>query len=193
MYETITNYNKIEELKYALGFDNCFAPDRESRGGGIAFLWHKTKSCTISNYSRNHIDVEVDDLRHGKWRLTGFYGFPEGSRRKDSWNLIRQLSNLSNLPWCIIGDFNDILTTTEKKGRTDRAPWLIHGFRDVIQDAGLTDIYMEGYNFTWFKSLGTDRAMEEKHDKDLANDSWFNLFQRPTLNASLLPRLIIIH
>jgi exonuclease III len=55
LYETMTNYNKIEELKYALGFDNCFAPDRESRGGGIAFLWHKAKSCTISNYSRNHM------------------------------------------------------------------------------------------------------------------------------------------
>jgi len=137
----------------------------------------------VVNYSLNHIDVEVDDPRHGKWRMTGFYGFPEGSSRKDSWNLIRQLSTLSNLPWCIIRDFNDILVASEKKGRTDRAPWLINGFRVAVQGAGLIDIFMEGYNFTWFKSLGTSRAVEEKLDRALANDKWLTMFPNASLEC----------
>jgi exonuclease III len=121
LYETMTTLNKIEELKYLLGYDCCFASDREGRGGGIAFLWRESLNCTITNYSLNHIDIEINDLRHGKWRLTGFYGYPEGNRRKASWDLLRQLSRMSNLPWCIIGDFNDILSASEKKGRTERA------------------------------------------------------------------------
>lgn len=31
-------------------------------------------------------------------------------------------------------------------------------------DAGLVDVPMNGYPFTWFKSLGTDREVEEKLD-----------------------------
>lgn len=131
----------------------------------------------------NHIDVEVNDPRHGKWRLTGFYGYPESSRRKSFWNLIRQLSTLSNLLWGIIGDFNDILSASEKIGKTDRAHWLIQGFRDAIQDAGLIDLFMEGYNFTWFKSLGTSRAVEEKLDRALATDSWLAMFPNASLEC----------
>jgi len=102
---------------------------------------------------QNHIDVEVDDLLIGKWRLTGFYGSPENGRRKESWAFLKNLAGTSSLPWCVIGDFNDILSSEEKKGRSERAPWLICGFRQAVLDAGLFDLHMTGYAFTWFKSL----------------------------------------
>jgi hypothetical protein len=172
----MTNANKIEELKYVLGFDSCFTVDREGRGGGVAFLWKNSLKCHIMNYSLNHVDIEVVDELRGNWRITGFYGFPEGGRRRDSWNFLRQLSQTSQLPWCIIGDFNDILSSDEKKGRTNRPDWLINGFRDAVVDAGLLDIEMSGYPFTWFKSLGTARAVEEKLDRALANEVWCNMF-----------------
>ena len=35
---------------------------------------------------------------------------------------------------------------------------------------------MEGYPFTWFKSLDTPRAVEERLDKAIANNEWFRLF-----------------
>jgi len=183
LYETMTNYNKIDELKYVLGFDYCFAPDRKGRGGGIAFLWQKSLNCSITNYYLNHVDVEIIDPCHGKWRLTGFYGYPEGSRRKASWNLLRNLASLSNLPWCILGDFNDILSTSEKKSKSERAPWLINGFHQAVLDAGLIDSHMEGYNFTWFKSLGTNRAVEEKLDRALATDGSLTVFPNSRLDC----------
>jgi len=62
----MTNYNKIEELKYLLGFDFYFATDRDRKGGGIAFLWRKSINCVIFNYSLNHVDVEANDPCHGK-------------------------------------------------------------------------------------------------------------------------------
>jgi len=42
---------------------------------------------------------------------------------------------------------------------------------------------MDGYAFTWFKSLGTDRAVEEKLDRAMANDSWFDKFQNAKLEC----------
>jgi hypothetical protein len=179
----MTHLNKIENLRYALEYDYCFTVDRDGRGGGVAVMWRKVVNCSITNYSLNHIDIEIDDLQRGKWRLTGFYGYPEGSRRRDSWNFLRQLSNASQLPWCIIGDFNDILSSDEKQGRSQRPQWLINGFREAVSDSGLVDIHWKGYPFTWFKSLGTERAVEEKLDRAMANDIWCNMFQYATVEC----------
>ncbi|PNX90114.1 endonuclease/exonuclease/phosphatase family protein, partial [Trifolium pratense] len=185
--ETLVHRNKIEELRILLGFENCFAVDREGRGGGVALLWKSTIHCNITNYSSNHINVEIDDAHRGTWRLTGFYGYPGGSRRRDSWNFLRRLSQSSQLPWCIIGDFNDILDAIEKKGRSERPNWLINGFRQAVLDSGLSDVHMDGYPFTWFKSLGTPRAVEERLDRALANEAWFQLFPNAKLENLVAP------
>ena len=37
-------------------------------------------------------------------------------KRRDSWQLLRGLKARSDLPWCVIGDFNDLLAQGEKKG-----------------------------------------------------------------------------
>ena len=118
--ETLVFRNKIEKFRYILGFDNCFVFNRQGRSGGLAFFWRNSFNYRILNYSQNHINIEVDEGFKGKWQLTGYYAFPEGRRRRNSWNFIRQLSRNTSLPWCIIGDFNDILHAHEKKGRTER-------------------------------------------------------------------------
>jgi hypothetical protein len=185
--ETLVHINKIEEFRYMLGYDYCFAPDRVGRGGGIALFWRKTINCTIVNYSSNHINAKIEENNNNSWLLTGFYGYPEGGRRRDSWNFIRQLAGSTNLPWCIFGDFNDILHAQEKKGRTERSNWLIRGFRQAVTDAGLIDMHMEGYPFTWFKSLGTPRVVEEKLDRAMANEAWMQLFPHARLENLVAP------
>jgi len=131
-----------------LGFDNCFAVSSIGRSGGLALFWQNSFNCTVLNYSNNHINVEVNDSSRGHWQLTGFYGFPESGQRRDSWNFLRSLSNNISLPWCILGDFNDILDVNEKRGGFVRVRWLINGFRHAVSDAGLVDVFMEGYPFT---------------------------------------------
>ncbi|WJX95852.1 hypothetical protein P8452_77121 [Trifolium repens] len=141
--ETLSTSNKMEEFRCLLGYDSCFSVDCEGHSGGLAFLWRAPFSCSIINFSANHINDEVQDNINGNWRLTGFYGFPGSGRRRDSWKFLRHLSQVSSLPWCIIGDFNDILSAIEKKGRAKRSPWLINGFRSAVSDSGLTDVHME--------------------------------------------------
>jgi len=86
-----------------------------------------------------------------------------------------------------MGDFNDILHADEKKGRATRPNWLIRGFRQAVQDAGLIDVHMEGYPFTWFKSLGTNRAVEEKLDRALVTSSWLQMFLNVKLENLVAP------
>jgi len=58
------------------------------------------------------------------------------------------LSNQYAGPWCIFGDFNDIMDDNEKRGHTSRLRWLINGFRQAVLDAGFSDLPVEGYPFT---------------------------------------------
>lgn len=138
-------------------------------------MWQKATNYNIQNYSRNFIDMVVEDSICGKWRLIRFYGYPEGNRRRNSLDLIHHLSSRSTLSWCIVGDFNDIFPPEEKRGRVQQPNWLINGFRQAVLDEGLVDVPMQGYLFTWFKILGCDKVVEEKLDKTLVNNEWCSL------------------
>lgn len=95
LVETISFANKIEELRVRFGFDYCFSVDRVSRSGGLAVLWKRSLQCEISGYSQHHIDVIFLENGSASWRLSCFYGYPERTRRRDSWNLIHRSASIS--------------------------------------------------------------------------------------------------
>ncbi|MCH80235.1 hypothetical protein A2U01_0001001 [Trifolium medium] len=186
--ETLVHANKIEEIRVGLGFDAFFAVDRIGRSGGLAILWRQPFVCNLINYSTNFINMEVTHPTYPSWRLTGFYGYPENERRRDSWDLLRTLSQDNTLPWCIIGDFNDILSNEEKRSKVDHPPWRIRGFRDAIQDSNLVDIPLIGYPFTWIKGRGGDDMKEERLDRAMATQAWFDTFPNCQLHNLVASR-----
>lgn len=156
LIETLSYRDKLESLKGQLGFDHVFIVDRSRRSGGLAWFWRKLDQVELLQFNQNLIDVVVEVRDLGKWRTTGFYGLPSSLHRKDSWNLLRLIASTSNLPWVCVGDFNDILSSEEKRGGRMRPNWMIQGFRGVVRDAGLQDIGLEGYPFTWERSRGKE-------------------------------------
>jgi hypothetical protein len=152
--ETIVEVNKIEEFRYHLGYDSCFAPVRSSRGRGFALFWRNTVNCSIVNYSANHISAKIEEVSRRAWIFTGFYGYPETARRRDSWNFIRGLARQISLPWCLMGDFNDILHADEKKGRTTRQIGLLGVFVKPFK-------MMASLMFIWKGILLKENRIEE--------------------------------
>ena len=51
----------------------------------------------------------------------------------------------------------------------------------------MSDVSIEGYPFTWFKSLGTLCAVEERLDRALANNLWFNIFPNASVDTLVAP------
>ena len=54
----------------------------------------------------------------------------------------------SNLPWCCLGDINDLLSQAKKRGRFRHPFALIQGFHEAIDDCNLKEVCMQGYTFT---------------------------------------------
>lgn len=50
-----------------------------------------------------------------KWFLIGFHGHLEASKRRNSWELIVSFTPGDECVWCVIGDFNKIVSQDEKQ------------------------------------------------------------------------------
>ncbi|XP_031124183.1 uncharacterized protein LOC116026896 [Ipomoea triloba] len=131
-----------ERLRVRLGFEGLFYVDSVGRSGGLALLWRKNNTTRLLSFSRNHVDIEVSVAGLGAWRMTGFYGFSERGRRSGSWDLLRTLAGRSDLPWVVIGDFNDLLSQSEKRGGNPHPDNLLRGFGEVVEDCGLAQLPM---------------------------------------------------
>ena len=44
----------------------------------------------------------------------GFYGHPNLIKREEGWNLLKYLKNSISRPWLCMGDYNEIVTQSEK-------------------------------------------------------------------------------
>lgn len=147
--ETLALKNRLSWIGNKLGFKEMHIVERIGRGGGLALLWSDTVTVEILDSCLNFIDFIFCHESLGRWRCTGFYGCPKVSRRKETSQMLRSLVQLSSLPWCILGDFNCILHSSEKRGGQGYPQWLVSGFRNAIIDCGLSDIGFDGHPFTW--------------------------------------------
>lgn len=139
--------------------------------------------CEVAESSQNHIDVIVSENGNASWRLSCYYGFPERERRSQAWDFFRSLASKSQLPWCILGDFNDLLCRQEKKGRHPHPGYLFNGFKKAIEDCGLHEVDLTGGRFTWEKSKGTDNWVRERLDRAFETDTWWRKLPLCTLSV----------
>ena len=178
MMETLCHRDKLEKIKIQLGYAGLFVVDKVGRSGGLALFWKPNFIVQLIKFGKTFIDVAVQNPEGKCWRVTGFYGFPETSRRRASWRLLRSLALVSPLPWVCIGDFNDLLHSSEKRGKLAQPTWKLHGFQEAVLESGLFDLGMVGYPFTWERSRGSDEWVEERLDRALASNPWIHLFPK---------------
>ncbi|XP_074306059.1 uncharacterized protein LOC141641287 [Silene latifolia] len=92
-----------------------------------------------------------------------------------SWQQLRLLAAEEHGPWLCIGDFNEILFSTEMKGG-DRAQWQMANFREDANDCGLRDLDFEGYEFTFDNGQARDDNRQSRIDRAMVTDSWTEFF-----------------
>uniref|UniRef100_A0A803PJ09 Reverse transcriptase domain-containing protein n=1 Tax=Cannabis sativa TaxID=3483 RepID=A0A803PJ09_CANSA len=148
---------------------------------GLSLLWRNQEDGHILGYSNNHIDFLVKSSEKGHWRLTGVYGELVRARRHQTWELLRFLARDSNLPWCVIGDLNNIVRHEDKRGGRRYPQHLIDGFQQVLNDCRLQDLELIGHPFTWEKGRGTSAWVEVRLDRALVNSQWAQVFSLASL------------
>ncbi|KAA3458060.1 reverse transcriptase [Gossypium australe] len=175
LIETKVTSRKMESIRRRCGFMNGIDVD--------AIGWKEGINLSLKSYSRSHIDVEVEEENGvGKWRLTGFYGEPVEQNRRELWELLRSLQRGSNLPWLVVGDFNEILFSFEKQGGRMREERQMEAFRKALEDCELADLGFSGQWYTWERGRLASNNIRERLDRGVTNPKWWDLFANFEVN-----------
>uniref|UniRef100_A0A2N9J5F1 RNase H type-1 domain-containing protein n=1 Tax=Fagus sylvatica TaxID=28930 RepID=A0A2N9J5F1_FAGSY len=112
------------------------------------------------------------------WRVTGVYGAPKTNNRPGTWDLIRKLDGLYQLPWCCLGDFNEIVKLEEMHGRFLRSDRQMQAFLNVLDDCGLVDLGFNGFPFTWCNNRDPPNTTWVRLDRVVVTMEWLERFPR---------------
>ncbi|KAL8549289.1 hypothetical protein ACS0TY_008223 [Phlomoides rotata] len=106
LFETKLLVRELAYVARAMGFDSYLWIDCLTNRDG-----------QVKSYSQNHIDAIIHDSEsEGDWRFTGMYGWPDDQNKWKTWRMLDFLATGNTLPWCCMGDFNEILFDYEKRG-----------------------------------------------------------------------------
>ncbi|KAF4349753.1 hypothetical protein G4B88_029501, partial [Cannabis sativa] len=139
-------------------------------------MWNDDWEVSVKSFSVGHIDALVQCPGRRLWRFTGFYGNPKASSRSDSWRLLCRLKDLFALPWICGGDFNEILSISEKKGGADRSLSAMAEFQQALDKCSLVDMGYDGQCFTWLNKRQGAAHVQERLDRFCCNQDWHELF-----------------
>lgn len=106
-------------LRFLWGIYNCEWTSIPSIGaaGGLMIAW---KTDFFSLVSREHGSSSLSMKLKGildrqLWWITCIYGPPSNRGKSDFWIELNDIGNLVDGPWCIGGDFSDILYPSDRK------------------------------------------------------------------------------
>nr|XP_023885100.1 uncharacterized protein LOC111997259 [Quercus suber] len=170
LMETKINKEKVEKVRDQCNFNFNWVVPSEGKGGGLALFWKEGIEVEIIDADQSHIDALVKGgVATDWWHLTGFYGALETSRRDASWALLKVIRDRSTLPWLAIGDFNELVSDSEKEGGSSRPRRHMKNFADTLNWCGLRNMGFVGPRFTWLYQSVNGFQIRERLDRAVAS------------------------
>ncbi|KAL9239109.1 hypothetical protein vseg_013460 [Gypsophila vaccaria] len=118
-------------------------------GGRIWIVWQPTIfKLQFIEYNAQFVHIKVESLLHRHWfYLTFVCAFNGIHEREALWFHLRKLEQQCQRPWAVVGDFNCVLSPTERVGGNASIAE-ISPFKSCVDDCGLVDIKSIGAKFT---------------------------------------------
>ena len=86
--------------------------------------------------------------------------------------MLKGIVGSSNLPWVVMGDFNEVLQAHEHDGVGSRSQAQMDAFRDALDTCGLTDLGYIGRSWTFEKKVTGGTFSRVRLDRCMANMEW---------------------
>lgn len=152
-------------------------------------MWKEVIRLDVFKFSDNQILAMVTESDGFQWALTSFYGWPETQERYKSWALLSHIGSLVDGAWMYIGDFNEMLSSSEKLSCRPAQPRQLDAFRAALEHCNLVDLGFIGYYFTWNNRRPGTANTKEQLDRAVANQMWRSKFPRTTVTHIVLHTL----
>lgn len=105
------------------------------------------------------------------WLLSTMYASPRSAERHILWNNLMNVADLHNMPWVIVGDFNEPLVDGDKFGRRAVSVSRSLLFKECLDKCSMIDIGFAGPRFTWTNRMEVQALIQERIDRYFVNPS----------------------
>ena len=122
----------------------------EGSAGGIILFWDKKAMELVdSEFGLVLISCLFKMVEGGfLWMFSGVYGPVERNLKEIFWEELGSIRGWWEGPWCLGGDFNEILSPSERaRGGLYTPP--MKRFAEIVNELGLRDLPLQGGLFTW--------------------------------------------
>ena len=82
--KTFTDHARLEFVQSSMDFNHRWVVPGVGRSGGLVMYWKDSVNLKVEGSDRYYIDAVIDKNSENEWRLTGFYGEPDTTRRHEA-------------------------------------------------------------------------------------------------------------
>ena len=98
LVKTLIDDARLEFVQRSIGFDHRWIVPRVGKGGGLVLYWKASINLKVEDSDRYYVDAVIDKNTENEWKLTGFYGEPDITRRHEAWAKLRALNSRPKKP-----------------------------------------------------------------------------------------------
>jgi hypothetical protein len=116
------------------------------------------------------------------------YSEPKSSERHHMWSLLRRIKPDTNIPWLMIGDFNETKWKHEHFSEMKRSEKRMADFSSVLSFCNLHDIDFAGPPCTYDNKQNEKRNVKARIDRVVASHCWSALYPEAKLTHVISAR-----
>ena len=121
------------------------------------------------------------------WLISAIYASPRFEERCILWNNLRILANMHDLPWALMGDFNEVLSAEEKYEGNPICQRRVRAIKECMDECRMMDLGFIGPIYTWTNKRELDNLIQCRLGSCWANSDWKNFY--PEANVTHLARI----
>ncbi|XP_058775015.1 uncharacterized protein LOC131649265 [Vicia villosa] len=175
LVETRVKQDKAVHIRKMMGGSwNYLDNYKKHANGRVWIMWDKCKVdikgiCDSDQMIHCGVFDITSNFQH--W-LTAIYADNKLERRRILWKDIEKIHSTQQGPWCLIGDYNNVLTTDDRIGGKEIHEGEYSDLATMMTNCGLAELDKIGDRYTWCNKH-VNGTIYSCIDRAIANNDWF--------------------
>jgi len=155
LFETMVNECNVARIVPSLGYQYNDTTPPKNHAGGIWLLWNteNVEVNIIAEESRALHCLVHKKSTLKKFVLSAIFAPAQNQEKNDFWHHLKHINDVIDLPWCLIGDFNEILISSDKIRGSPLTVSKTQRLSDFLTYTKGIDANVQGRIFIWKKIL----------------------------------------
>jgi len=170
--ETHVPFAKLSVFWSNMGYIPVHIIEANGHSGGTWLLQHSASNIISTVLYSNLYSITFSISRgNATTAFTCIYVSPNHTQRPNIWNYLMNIGQTIDVPWMLIGDFNETLLPSDQRGgiyHHSRATLFSH----FMNNSKLLELTTTCGHFTWHRTNNDIRILSKKLDRSIASVDW---------------------